>query len=325
MIRAELDGPSLGKVRLAPSPALEATCWLRLTRNRGTHQLFGDPGPAARWSLRDPDVALVAQVLPGGSDGYVPDLLTPKPAASPLQSSFAAQLDVIEQTPDDELDLQLRTRFAREPMPAAVRHAMGRGDLSRRMASGLQKFWRCCMVDGWPQLLTILNADARRRAMSVAEHGVGTMLNNLHPTIAWTGTEVAVDLPWHERIAYHDAELVLVPTALGWPQVSVQLCDSTNAVLAYPAGGIGQRAVVAGGSASVLGATRAAILTALAVPRTTTELSGLLNLAASTVSYHLDLLYKNRLVHRTREGRAVYYTRAERSRSFVEDTDAATT
>lgn len=71
-----VEGPA--RLRLAPSPVAETLDWLRLTARGERHRELGDPGPAARFALRDRDVALLGRVV-AASSRYTPDLLTPGP------------------------------------------------------------------------------------------------------------------------------------------------------------------------------------------------------------------------------------------------------
>ena len=94
-----LDTATLAKIRLAVSPAVEATEWLRLAANGRRHPVFGDPGAAARFALRDPDVALLGRLLTRKTP-YTPDLFTPKPLAGTTQHAWRGQLDLIVKVRD---------------------------------------------------------------------------------------------------------------------------------------------------------------------------------------------------------------------------------
>ncbi|MFL6141027.1 MAG: DUF5937 family protein [Labedaea sp.] len=313
MIRAHLDAASLARIRLSASPASEAVSWLRLTANGQKHAVFGDPGPAARFALRDPDVALLAKTLPPGAR-YVPDLLTPKPLAGSAEQTWTGQVDAIRETPRETVLDQLDECAAvGQTVDRAVRDAAERGTFARRAASGLATFWRYAVADAWPVLHGRMQADLVNRTATMAAHGVGALLGSLHPTVSWTGQAIEVDKPFEEELHYAGTELVLAPSVLGWPKVLVQLCDPAEAVLAYPALGVGAEpgATVADGLSRLLGATRASLLRDLDVPRSTGDLSTRHQLAPATVSYHLKVLHGSGLVTRTRDRRTVLYRRTE--------------
>lgn len=304
-----LDAPSLARLRLAVSPASEAAAWLQLTATGRTHSVFGDPGPAARFALRDPDVALLASVLATRHD-YMPDLLTPKPSVGSASHIWAAQLDAIGQTAAEVVLEQLTylPGVGRE-----VREAAHRGTFAERAASGLTIFWRHAIADAWPELHSRMQADLAVRAKTMTTHGAGAMLGSLHPAVAWTGSSIEVANSFHEELHYANDELVLSPSVLVWPKVLTQLCDPQAALLCYPAHGVGANATAdqVGRLASLLGRTRASLLRDLDVPRSTTDLSTRHRLAPATVSYHLRVLHGSGLVTRVRDRRTVLYRRTD--------------
>ncbi|MFD9911024.1 hypothetical protein [Streptomyces sp. NPDC059063] len=314
MIHAHLDAESLGRVRLAPSPALEAVGWLRYAVTGGRHPVFGDPGAAARWALRDPDVALVARCLPvPGGPTYMPDLLTPKPRAGPAARTFAEQLEAVDATPEEEAAFQVcAVRFLGGPVPGDVLTAVEAGTFAERAADGLRKFWQDAVADGWSGLRSVLDADVAARAGEIATYGVGHLLRSLHPDITWAGGRLTVRKNYDETIEYRDAELVLTPMAASWPQVSAQLAEPGNAVLGYPAVGLGGAAdrPRRPGVGRLLGESRAALLGDLTAPRTTGELAARHCLAPATVSYHLGVLHRTGLVLRERDRQVVRYRRS---------------
>jgi DNA-binding transcriptional ArsR family regulator len=306
VIVVHLDARSLARVRLAVSPASEAIAWLRLTATGRSHAVLGDPGPAARFALRDPDVALLAGVL-AIRDDYMPDLLTPKPAPG---AALAAQLETIAQTGPAVVNEQL----AHFPGIAAnVRDAITLGTFANRAAGGLAKFWRHAIADSWPQLHDRMQADLAIRAKTMLTHGIGGLLGSLHSSVAWTGNSLRVSQSFHEELSYNDNEIVLSPSVLAWPRVLTQLCDPQSALLCYPASGVGTNATAdqVGRLGDLVGRTRATLLRDLDIPRSTTDLSSRHQLAPATVSYHLQVLHNSGLVTRTRDRRTVLYRRTD--------------
>ena len=305
MIRANLDADTLARVRLALSPAAEAAAWLGLTAARGQHPVFGDPGAAARAALSDPDAALVAAVLPpAGVRSYTPDLLTPKPIAG-----LDDQLDRIAATPPDMVAAQLADTG--RVFPASVRDAVDRGTFAPRAASGLRTFWAAAVADGWAALRATMEADLATRARTMATRGVGAMLDSLHESVSWADGALNIRSAWQEEFTLSRVEIVCVPAVLAWPRLSIQLCDPADAVLGYPAAGIGARATGPRSIDKLVGPTRAALLRDLDVPRSTAGLASRHPLAAATVSYHLKVLQRSGLVVAHRSGQFVLYQRTE--------------
>ena len=309
MIVVRLDAASLARVRLAASPVTEAVMWLWLTATGGRHGVFGDPGAAARYTLRDPDVALLARVL-AASSTYIPDLLTPKPVAGSAKHALRWQLETIRETPRQAA----LTQLAGYPDAGdEVRHAAERGTFAARAANGLRTFWRHTLADGWPGLHGRIQADLAIRSRLMVEHGIGAVLGSIHPSVVWTGLDLHVHKDFDDEMHFTEDELVLVPSVLAWPKVLAQLCDPARAVLCYPAHGVGVSAAGPnpGALARLLGNTRAALLRDLDVPRSTTDLSKRHQLAPATVSYHLRVLHSSGLVTRLRDRRTVLYRRTE--------------
>lgn len=305
-----LDAASMARVRLAVSPAYETIKWLRLTGIGARHGVFGDPGAAARFALRDPDVAMLARYL-AGTSSYVPDVLSPKPLAGTAQQTWAQQLAQMRATPAETVAEQFAE--CAEPLSPQVRTAVERGTFARRAAGALDTFWRWAMAGTWPALHDRMQADLAVRMATMATQGVGAVLGTLHPTMAWTGTSIRLHRVSEEEHFFAGTELVLAPSVLAWPKLAVQLDDPEAAVLTYPVYGLGIRPAGGNGTAltRLLGGTRAALLRDLDVPRTTTDLSSRHNLAPATVSYHLRVLHGSGLITRQRDRRSVLYRRTE--------------
>jgi DNA-binding transcriptional ArsR family regulator len=300
MIRAHLDPMSVSRIRWALSPVLETVGLMALTATGRSHPIWGDPGAAARYAMRDPAVSATAALARGHVTGhYMPDFLTPKPSPDgDGESQLHGQLDRVRSTPPDSLADQLG-RMGRSEAPS----------LSRVAAAGLHTFWRLAVADRWPAMRLQLREHQERHIRAAATQGIGTVLNALHPGLRWEHDQLVVDKPYAEQVRFADAELVLVPTMATWPRLVVQLCDPADASIGYPvAAGLG--APEAPG-AELLGRGRSRVLHHAGAAVTTSELSRRLGLAASTVSHHLAVLHHAGLVSRTRDGREVFYRRTE--------------
>jgi hypothetical protein len=120
----------------------------------------------------------------------------------------------------------------------------------------------------------VLDADITYRARRLADAGVAATLNELDPPVSWRDDAL--------RFAYSDTweldlsggELVLIPSVFAWPHSAVSF--DLPAVI-YPARGIGdiwQPGSPSGDDlARLIGRARAALLTALAKPASTTGLA----------------------------------------------------
>ena len=320
VIVVDVDRASLARVRLAPSAAQELMSWLRLTVADGRHPVYGAPGPTARRSLGHPDVALVASLLPPTSAGYVPDLLTPQPPPSAPAKALANQLDLVADSADEQVVRQVGfcVDFGRR-LPADTLGAVASGSFARRAANGLRTFWRDTLADGWGALRDVLDADIAARSEVLGRRGVGDVLGSLHRGLEWDGHRITVHKPYAEERSIAGSDLVLAPSALGWPGLTVQVCSPEDAVFCYPADGIGQRRRRPGAAlGELIGPSRAVILVDLAVPRSTAELSDRHGLTRATVSHHLGVLHRAGLLVRRRHGRLVLYRRSARGDDLLD-------
>ena len=107
--------------------------------------------------------------------------------------------------------------------------------------------------------------------------------------------------------------MLLVPSAFSWDRPATITDPPWQPTLVYPARGVGtlweEGEAAPDALAGVLGATRAALLSALDAPRSTTDLARLLGLSPGGASQHLTALRAAGLVTARREGRSVLYAR----------------
>ncbi|WP_433392679.1 DUF5937 family protein [Micromonospora sp. KLBMP9576] len=322
MIRLKFGVETLSHTRLSVSPAIEAVEWLKLTATTRRHPVFGAPGPGARAALRHPDVELLVALLTAGSSSYMPDLLTPQPRPGPADKILDAQLAEIEASPQEDVDAQVLRAVpthAGPRLPTRIRRLAESGRLPRRLAAGIARFWHDTLRDDWPSLRTVLDRDIAERSGVAARHGIGQVLDGLHPAVHWIRDSLRIDTHHEHAVDLSDHGFVLTPTALSWPTLMFQVDQASQTTVYYPAGRLGtvdRRGPVA--LPDVLGVTRALLLTDLGVARSTAELATRHGVAASTVSYHLGALHRARLVSRHQHGRHVLYQRTERAGSLID-------
>jgi DNA-binding transcriptional ArsR family regulator len=317
-----LDAATLGRVRLAPSPTFEVLAWLKLVASGRRHPVFGDPGASARFAMREPDVALLGEVVSAPHAGYTPDFLTPAPPAERHANVLGAQLETVRVTPEHRIADEIDQRFGGRA-PDSVRNAMESGALARQAADGLRTFWRHTIADRWNTIAAALAVDVFDRSTTMSAAGVGTVLQSLDPAMGWDGDVLRIDTPWDFRTRLTDADLVLTPFALGWPRLWTQLENMHDATVFYPGAGIGSATRPRSrGLPRLMGATRARLLQDLELPRSTAELSTRHRLAPATVSYHLGVLHDAGLVMRSRHRRLVLYRRSEQAAGLLGESTA---
>ncbi|MGI5182603.1 helix-turn-helix domain-containing protein [Dactylosporangium sp. CA-152071] len=304
MISVSVGGPGLAYVRLTPSPVAETLEWLRLAACGERHREFGDPGAAARFALRDRDVALVGAVLRTYRH-YVPDLLMPSPPEQDWDAAWRQQLEQVRATPAADA-----VRMLPGNLPREVRDAVQRGTFAGRAARALRHFYDTVLAEQISTVRAAIDAEVAMRARLMARHGIGHAVNTLHPKIHWSGAAIDLRVAFRETWDLSATGLPLVPSLLGRPGLNIQLGDPANSFVQYALRATPAPPVQVQGPVQLFGAHRAAILRDLDVPRSTTELSRRHRLSKSTVSYHLAALLGAGLLVRAREGKAVHYSRS---------------
>jgi uncharacterized protein DUF5937/helix-turn-helix protein len=312
MVRFVFSVEDLALTRFAISPMWELVHSLLALR---------DPSHAALhvpWlrslSGRLHGLALEQAVALTPARGFTPDFLQPMPTG-PL-GDIADDLAALRATPAAHIraDMSLfATQHRRGPQIAEPWLAHPRREL-RRLADLFEAYWERTIAPVWPRLHAFLEADIAYRARRLAAGGPAALFADLSPNVTWHQPHLDVQVPVREATMSLDGRgLLLVPSAFAASRPFVIDRAPWQPTVIYPARGIAtlwdRPAAAADGLARLLGASRAAMLTELAAPRSTTELARRLTLSPATASHHLSALRGAGLVSGRREGRAVLYAR----------------
>jgi hypothetical protein len=309
VVRFVFSVEDLARLRFAISPISELVLSLVAWR---------DPSYAALhvpWlrslSGRLDGLALERAVLLTPGSGYTPDFIAPAPAG-PL-GGIADDLAALRATPvarvRDEMAL-FGSQHPRADVRSWLEHP--KREL-RALAELFEAYWDRALAPVWPRVRAFLDADIAYRARRLASGGPDALFADLGAVIAWAPPVLDVGIPTHDAaIELAGRGLVLVPSAFSARTFVVDRAPWQPTVI-YPARGIAtlweEAAPARDGLARLLGATRAAVLTDLGAPRSTTELAERLELSPATTSHHLTALRDGGLVTGRREGRAVLYVR----------------
>jgi DNA-binding transcriptional ArsR family regulator len=173
--------------------------------------------------------------------------------------------------------------------------------------------WERAIEPRWPRIRAFLDADVAHRARRLAEGGPAALFADLHPGVSWADDHLDVASDRDATIELGGQGVVLMPSAFQWARPATLDLAPWQPTLIYPARGIAtlwdDGAHVPDALARLLGATRAAMLTRLDAPRSTTELAQRLDISPATGSHHLTALRDAGLATGRREGRAVLYVR----------------
>jgi hypothetical protein len=312
VVAIDLSAQGVARVRVATSALWEVVTSLRVLRDPARYPVH------APWSRRVGPAVAGAGLLGGllrhldpGPPGYLPDFLTPTPARP--DADLDAELETLLATPEATVRAQLDLLAGRAHPEVRALYADPAAGL-RHLAGQVRGYWRIALAPYWPRIALLLDAERHARARQLAGHGVGHLLNDLHERIRWDGASLSVDQRACTAADLPDGPgLVLVASVFVWPSVmSVNLRHAPQ--LAYPARGVARLWETTGqptadGLAAVVGRGRAAILVAMDVPVSTSQLARRTGITAGGVSRHLAALRAAGLVATHRHGRELLNTR----------------
>ncbi|MBL1085755.1 winged helix-turn-helix transcriptional regulator [Streptomyces actinomycinicus] len=248
--------------------------------------------------------------------GHSPDWLGPPPIGP--AATFEEEIAAIRAS--DPVAAREDTALSLACTPGAAESAPGRAWLAdpermvRELADALEQAWRVLVEPDWPRLRALLEADVAFHSRRLAEVGLGRLLPELDPRLSWDGRTLRLALHGEYARDLGGQGLVLMPSVFSWPDVITGFEPPWQPTLVYPARGIAglwtePAERTAGSLVRLLGRGRAAVLSALDEPATTSALAHRLRLAPSSVSAHLTVLRDAGLLASRRYGHQVLYER----------------
>ena len=317
----QVDADTLAGSRFVVSPLAETTAALKvLHRASAAH-----PGerawldahlPAYRALLaRDPLSGLVVRAALGPT--YNADFLTPTPRGEGEQT-FAEEVARVRGARPEAARADLAVSL-RGPLPPPLRD---RDDLPERTARVLEWVWHETVRPTWRRRRGTAEADVVARTVRLGRDGWAAALDGMRPHLRWLGENRlqinAYDYPPRE-ISGTGLLFVPVTPSSGW--VSWTAPDDTphRSAVIYPCAGTGTDGTRTADAAlgTLLGTGRAAVLTLLDSPLSTTHLVALTGQGLGSVGRHLRVLRDARLVRRRRAGRSVLYDRTAAGDALV--------
>ncbi|MER6353815.1 DUF5937 family protein [Streptomyces sp. NPDC001634] len=302
------------RCRFAVSPLWETQEAVRTLNRPDRHGYHAGWLRRIRAAAEGLDLAPLWLLMP--RQGHTPDWLGPPPIgpAAPFEEEIAAIRGADPEAARDD------TARALADTPGASGSALGRALLAdpsrtiQRLADLLEAAWHALVEPDWPRLRALLEADVAFHSRRLAEVGLGGLLPELDRRFTWNSGTLTVDARAEHVRDLDGRGLVLIPSVFSWPDVVSGFDPPWQPTLAYPARGIGGLWTEPTGRASdalvrILGRGRAAVLTALDEPATTTALAHRLRLAPSSVSAHLSALRGAGLLVSRRYGHQVLYER----------------
>ncbi|MBQ1052076.1 winged helix-turn-helix transcriptional regulator [Micromonospora sp. C51] len=318
-MRIEVTPADVAASRYAISPLGEAVWALRV--HAGQHAVPG----LAPWVARTRSVfeqlrrdypavgALMALLRRGG---YNADFIQPPPDG--IGRTFADELAVVRATPlgqaRDELS---RNLVGLRTPPAYARRIYDSPDVVDRLADAIEASWMALVQPDWPRLRAVLERDLVHRAGRLLAYGWGAAVADLDPRLRWVsgGGLGAIEVADRDPRSYSlgGRGLLFIPTVFGmminyveppWPFAIVYRASGVAELLGPPDPGRPEDALD-----RLVGRSRAAVLRALALPATTSQLVVQLGMSLGGVGDHLSVLRDAGLITRVRSGRSVRYRR----------------
>jgi DNA-binding transcriptional ArsR family regulator len=325
LARFSFSPDDVARIRFTPAaaPVLETVLLMAELRGVGTADAAGTGRPRPdrrrpdRW-LREARAAFPATARP------LLDLLRPCLPWPDFLDSFAPDLkDGLEEvrcTPTAVLRAQLRDDWRDRPgrPPLWVRElADGDRDSIELVVRALRDLHRAVIEPRWDAAVVVFHAEVARRMPALAARGHAELFGALHPQLRWRDNGLdrsGFDGEW----AVGGQGMVLAPSVFwtGAPLFSLSDNGTRPSTLVYAAQPGGHRPAE-DGLAALLGPTRAAVLRALAAPRGTGELAGIVGISPASASEHAKVLREVFLIETLRDGRAVRHSLTALGRTLL--------
>jgi Helix-turn-helix domain len=318
LARFNFTPDDVARTRFSPAAAPLIETVLIMAELRGLAAGHGRRRGGDRW-LREARSAFPATARP------LLELLRPCMAWPDFLDSFAPDvkegLEEVRATPRAVLRSQLSQDWQDRPgrPPTWIRElAEGDRESVEIVVRALHDLHHALVEPRWDNALVAFHAELARRIPVLAVGGHEELFGALHPRLRWreNGLDRAgFDGEWD----LNGVGMVLMPSAFwtGEPLFSFSDDGLRSHVLIYGAHPNGHSSAHellmadpadGDGLAALLGPTRAAVLRALAAPRGTVELAGVVGISPASASEHAKVLRDANLIETSREGRAVRHS-----------------
>jgi DNA-binding transcriptional ArsR family regulator len=328
MIRLRLSPGDLERLRFAYSPLAEVAESLYVLHCGQVPMLHRGWFDQTRTRLRRVDTQLLRDLVPAPRPHVASFLLS---GAREPSTSIDGQLAAVARCSTARLQADLEVVW-RGKIPPEAKQALQHGG-GPRIAEALHEYWQVAIKPFWPQIRAVLDADVAYRAIRLARGGIEALLTDLHPELELA--QHAITVQSSAAGSVHDlrgAGLLLVPCVFASPHVMVDIDAGNPASITYAPRGIGERwpqnspAMRSDDAlADLLGRTRAAVLRAVALPRSTSDLAAELGQSMPAISAQLTVLRHAGLVSSWRAGRRVLYQLTPLARSVLAASSGAAT
>jgi DNA-binding transcriptional ArsR family regulator len=312
MTLLRLSSIALSRSRFALSPLAETLASTILLSRPCTDAWLADwharHRPAFDAAL-DTDPFAKGLVALLGSTKWLPGHLTLPPAGG-MRTRLDDELPDVARASDAYVRGELERSVAHSWQRHRLDWLTGHG-WAARTADLMRHVWDEHVSPDWPRRRALLEREVTYRAGLLAAYGWPRALRQMTKRSEWVGTDAIrfSHQTFPDRVI-GDEGMLFVPVGMSngtW----LSEAPPDRYALVYPARGVGldDRPPADHALARLIGAGRAAILTELARPATTSELAAQLGLSLGTIGGHLAVLRESGLVAGTRVGHRVVYRR----------------
>jgi DNA-binding transcriptional ArsR family regulator len=321
-MRIRLNELDLARIRLAYSPLTEVGESLYLLHDGNASSLHNGWRRTVGSRLGAVDTELLRAVVP--ARGYIAKFFLGSTVRSP-RATIEQQLEALREISVEELRAQLQVVWAGGALPPVAEAMLRSLRGVDQLVTDLYEYWRVAIEPSWPRIRSLLDADIAYRTARLARGGIEALMGDLHPDLRLEdASAINVTTSQAGEHNLNGAGLLLLPCAFAWPNLVVGTSDPASPSLTYGPRGIATLWRLPEADemdehplASLLGRSRAAILQAVGLPRSTTELARELGQSPPAVSSHLAILRRSGLVQSWRAGRRVLYQTTPLGSSLV--------
>jgi hypothetical protein len=189
MLVLRLRGEDVAAVRFAISPLNEVVASLIRRRRRGLNPATSPWETEVDALLATEDTTLLDLLV--SPRGWAPDVLTPFPDGP--EARFDEEFDAVRRADPGCLRADFDAAYAAEPLPEELRRRLrSPARLLEDIVVALERYVRLAIEPRWPRIRSAIEADISARTHLLARKGLGAMLGDLQPQVAWDGRSLRV-------------------------------------------------------------------------------------------------------------------------------------
>ncbi|MET7331055.1 winged helix-turn-helix domain-containing protein [Nonomuraea sp. NPDC005650] len=321
-MRIHFTRADLARTHIADGPDVmwEVVGSLQALQGSNARQAFGLWRRQVRHDLHRAGLARPVRgwLFPVAPDAaYYPDLLTPPESALGLEEALEAIQNTSRRRLREEIAL----------LGGGPGHGAWLDDLRAARTGALTElgdtvraYHRLSVGPYWPTIRAIVDSDVARRRQTLREGGVNRLLESFRPMMRWRFP--VLEIPEHPSgrdIHLNGRGLLLIPSYFTHRHPATIFNPELPQAVIYPADHVPYAGRAQSGSAldQLLGETRAAVLRAIVIGGTTSDLAQRVGVSPATISHHTGILREAGLIISRRDATTMLHTLTPLGRALV--------